>query len=99
VRPYANSRLWDFSGMIVVADTAPLNYLIQIDCEAIVYCNHGFTADLSTTLRSGRADKVSNAIVCHLDRSVAGFPATRHWTRPRVRLSVKSCTGVAGPQI
>jgi hypothetical protein len=52
----------DFSGMIVVADTAPLNDLIQIDCEAIVHCNHGFTADLSTALRSGRDDKVSYAI-------------------------------------
>src|ERR1700722_5726207 len=25
---------------------------------------------------------------CHLDRSVPGFPATLHWKRPRVRLSV-----------
>jgi hypothetical protein len=27
--------------------------------------------------------------LCHPDRSVPGFPATLHWTRPRVRLSVK----------
>jgi hypothetical protein len=26
---------------------------------------------------------------CHPDRSVPGFPATVHWTRPRVRLSVR----------
>jgi hypothetical protein len=26
---------------------------------------------------------------CHLDRSVPGFPATLHWKRPRVRLSVR----------
>jgi hypothetical protein len=26
---------------------------------------------------------------CHLDRSVPGFPATRRWTRPCVRLSSK----------
>jgi hypothetical protein len=26
---------------------------------------------------------------CHLDRSVPGFPATQHWKRPRVRLSVR----------
>src|ERR1700691_4503449 len=26
---------------------------------------------------------------CHLDRSVPGFPATLHWTGPRVRLSVR----------
>jgi hypothetical protein len=26
---------------------------------------------------------------CHPDRSVPGFPATQHWTRPRVRLSVR----------
>jgi hypothetical protein len=26
---------------------------------------------------------------CHLDRSVPGFPATPHKTRPRVRLSLK----------
>jgi hypothetical protein len=26
---------------------------------------------------------------CHPDRSVPGFPATQHWTRPRVRPSVK----------
>jgi hypothetical protein len=27
-----------------------------------------------------------------------GFPATLHWTRQRVRPSVKSRTGVADPQ-
>jgi hypothetical protein len=27
--------------------------------------------------------------ICHLDRSVPGFPATQHWTRQRVRLSLK----------
>jgi hypothetical protein len=27
--------------------------------------------------------------LCHLDRSEPGFPATRHRTRPRVRLSLK----------
>jgi hypothetical protein len=27
--------------------------------------------------------------LCHPDRSVPGFPATLHWTSPRVRLSVK----------
>jgi hypothetical protein len=26
---------------------------------------------------------------CHPDRSVPGFPVTLHWTRPRVRLSVR----------
>ena len=26
---------------------------------------------------------------CHPDRSVPGFPATLHWTRPRMRLSVR----------
>src|SRR5580698_1318887 len=26
---------------------------------------------------------------CHPDRSVPGFPATPHWTQPRVRLSVR----------
>jgi hypothetical protein len=26
---------------------------------------------------------------CHPDRSVPGFPATLHWTWPRVRLSVR----------
>jgi hypothetical protein len=26
---------------------------------------------------------------CHPDRSVPGFPATLHWTSPRVRLSVR----------
>jgi hypothetical protein len=26
---------------------------------------------------------------CHPDRSVPGFPATLHWTGPRVRLSVR----------
>ncbi len=26
---------------------------------------------------------------CHPDRSVPGFPATQHRTRPRVRLSVR----------
>jgi hypothetical protein len=26
---------------------------------------------------------------CHLDRSVPGFPATQHWKRPRLRLSVR----------
>jgi len=31
----------------------------------------GRTADLSTTLRSGRDDKSSYATLCHLDRSVA----------------------------
>jgi hypothetical protein len=36
--------------MIVVADTAPLNYLIQIDCEAIVHCNHGFFLECSRRL-------------------------------------------------
>jgi len=29
------------------------------------------------------------AQICHLDRSVPGFPATHHWTRPRVRLSLR----------
>jgi hypothetical protein len=28
-------------------------------------------------------------VLCHPDRSVPGFPATLHWTRPRVRLSVR----------
>src|ERR1700679_1849768 len=27
--------------------------------------------------------------LCHPDRSVPGFPATMHWTGPRVRLSVR----------
>jgi hypothetical protein len=27
--------------------------------------------------------------LCHLDRSEPGFPATRHRTRPRVRLSLR----------
>jgi hypothetical protein len=27
--------------------------------------------------------------LCHPDRSVPGFPATLHWTGPRVRLSVR----------
>jgi len=26
--------------------------------------------------------------ICHLDRSVPGFPTSLHWTRPRVRLSL-----------
>src|SRR5271156_5905628 len=26
---------------------------------------------------------------CHLDRSAPGFPASLHWTEPRVRLSFK----------
>jgi hypothetical protein len=28
-------------------------------------------------------------LLCHLDRSVPGFPTSRCWRRPRVRLSVK----------
>jgi hypothetical protein len=29
---------------------------------------------------------------CHLDRSVPGFPATPHWKRPPVRLSLRNFT-------
>ena len=62
------------------------------------------TADLSTTLRSGRDDKfvvlftsvrrtgaqpVSLQQICHLDRSEPGFPASLHRTRLRVRLSLR----------
>jgi hypothetical protein len=61
------------------------------------------TAGPSAPLRSGRDDTSFSgkypkrpeewiSVVrqkCHPDRSVPGFPATQHWTKPRVRLSLK----------
>ena len=37
----------------------------------------------------GRVVTLEGPMNCHPDRSEPGFPATQHWTQPRVRLSVK----------
>ena len=55
----------------------------------------GRTADPSAALRSGRGQfclgtlSIVSKMNCHPGRSVPGFPATLHWTGPRVRLSVR----------
>ncbi len=62
---------------------------IQIGC-----CGRR-TAGPSTTLRFGRDDTLvwvptsQSKEKCHPNRSAPGFPATQHWTRRRMRLSVR----------
>ena len=45
--------------------------------------------DLLLILRSIQFKWKRNPLLCHPDRSAPGFPATLHWTKPRVRPSVK----------
>ena len=45
--------------------------------------------DEKRLLSSNRSPWERRPPLCHLDRSVPGFPTSRCWRRPRVRLSVK----------